>query len=278
VTDVPPTFVEPIVLAFHGARYWYPATKAPAIDGVDLELRAGEVVGLVGPNDAGKSTLCLLAAGLAPTSIGGKLEGEVRLGDRPTSELALHESAQRAGILFQNPVTQLSGTALTVWEEVAFGPRNLGLPTDEIATRVQVALDALRIEALAERDPLRLSGGQAQLVALAAVLALRPPCLVLDEPTSQLDPLGTRLVGEALALLTQATGTGILLVEHKTDLIAAIADRVVVLDSGRAVMHGAADDILADPALEEHGVEAPSRIRLGRRLIEAGVDPGVLTA
>ncbi|MFL5757711.1 MAG: energy-coupling factor ABC transporter ATP-binding protein, partial [Chloroflexota bacterium] len=211
------------VLALRGARYWYPATASPALDGVDLELAEGEVLGIVGPNDAGKTTLCLVAAGLAPQAIAGRLEGEVRLVGTPTVELRPFELAQRVGILFQNATTQLSATAPTVWEEVAFGPRNLGLPIDEVAERVNASLAVLRLDPIAGRDPQRLSGGQAQLVALASMLALRPRCLVLDEPTSQLDPVGTRLVGDALSRLAGDTGTAVLLVEHKTDLVLATA-------------------------------------------------------
>ena len=258
-------------LRLTGVRYQYPATPHRALDGVDLEVRAGEVLGLVGPNDAGKTTVCLVAAGLAPQSIGGRLEGRVELGGQATVDLRPHQLAQRAGSLFQNPATQLSGTVSTVWEEVAFGPRNLGLATEEIVERVDWALTLLGLSALGPRDPTRLSGGQAQLVALASVLALRPACLVLDEPTSQLDPAGTRLVGDALADLAGDGATAILIAEHKTDLLARLAHRVAVLEGGRVVAIGSSADILSDPRLATWGVEAPSAVRLRRSLSDAGV-------
>ncbi len=259
-------------------RYAYAGTQRWVLDGISLRLQAGRVLGVVGPNEAGKSTLCLVAAGLAPAAIAGRLEGEVLLGGVPTAAARPHEMAQRAGILFQNPVTQLSATAATVYEEVGFGPRNLGLSVDEIAGRVESALAALGIEALAPRDPLRLSGGQAQLVALASVIALRPPVLVLDEPTSQLDPAGTRLVGEALAGLAAATGTAILIVEHKTALLADLADEVVVIAGGKAVIRGHTAEVLADDRLVELGVEPPPAVRLGRAAAARGVhlDAGIL--
>lgn len=252
------------VLRLEAVRYAYPAGRSAALDGIDLELEAGRVLGVIGPNDAGKSTLALAASGLAPRFVGGRLDGSVRLGDRDTRDLAPHEAAQRCGLLFQDPETQLSGTARTVFEEVAIGPRNLGLDLDEVLRRVDSALGRLGIAELEARDPARLSGGQAQLVALAAVLALEPPLLALDEPTSELDPDGTRLVGDALRRLAGERGTAIIVTEHKTGLLRAIADDVVLLDAGRVVTSGVASKVLADPILLEHGVAPPPPIE--RRL------------
>jgi len=258
-------------LLLSGVAYRYAGSAKPALEAVDLEVPPGEVVGVVGANESGKSTLCLVAAGLAPATIGGRLEGSVLIDGFSTATAKPFELAQRCGVLFQNPVTQLSGTAASVWEEVAFAPRNLGLPLDEIVERVAAALAALDIGAIAERDPQRLSGGQAQLVALAGVLALRPAYLVLDEPTSQLDPQGTHLVGDALARLVETTGSGVLVVEHKTDLLERMANRVAVLDAGRVIADGPASSILADERLGGWGVEAPSRVRLERAANAAGV-------
>ena len=138
--------------------------------------------------------------------------------------------------------------------------------------RVWWALRAVGIESLAPRDPTRLSGGQGQLVALASVLALRPRYLVLDEPTSELDPAGTRLVAEALARIARETGAGILLVEHKTDVLAQIADEVVVLERGRVALSGPAAAILADPRLAELGVEPPAGVRLEHAVRASGLE------
>jgi energy-coupling factor transporter ATP-binding protein EcfA2 len=229
----------------------------------------------VGPNGAGKTSLCLVAAGLAPQAIGGRLEGRVTVGSTPTTDLRPHELAARVGILFQNPQTQLSGTAPTVWEEIAFGPRNLGLPIDDVARRVEEAIDGLQLGALAPRDPQRLSGGQGQLVALASVMALRPSALVLDEPTSQLDPVGTRLVGAAIERLA-AGGTGVLVTEHKTDLLLEIADRALLLEAGRVRTRGSLAEILGEADSAKVGVELPARMRVAQALDEAGIDPAVL--
>jgi energy-coupling factor transporter ATP-binding protein EcfA2 len=258
-------------LALRGVRYRYAGAAGYALNGVDLVVAPGEVVGVVGANDSGKSTLCLVAAGLAPGTIGGQLEGTATIDGADLASLKPHEHAQRAGILFQNPATQLSGTSRSVWEEIAFGPRNLGLPVAEIVARVDATMAALNIAHLGQRDPQRLSGGQAQLVALASVIALGPPYLILDEPTSELDPRGTRLVGEALAAFARSAGAGVLLVEHKTDLIERLAARVIVLAGGRVELTGPTDRIVADPMLRALGVEPPARVRLGVELRAAGL-------
>lgn len=264
------------MLRLSGVSYRYPGFATPVLHDVTLELAPGEIVGVVGANESGKSTLCLVASGLAPGSIGGELTtGAVEIDGRATTGRPLHELATEVGIAFQNPATQLSGVAGSVFEEVALGPMDLGLPARETVARTKAALATLGIEELAERAPRRLSGGQGQLVVLAALLAMRPPYLVLDEPTAQLDPEGTTLVGQALRRVAGA-GTGLLVAEHKTDLLADVCDRVVVIDGGRLVAHGAAREALADPALEGYGVEPPSLIRLERALVERGLDPAVV--
>ena len=260
-----------MTLRLSAVTYRYAGAHRDALDSVDLELSTGSVLGIVGPNEAGKSTLCLVASGLAPVVVAGRLSGSVTIDGRETIDMRPHELAQRCGFLFQNPQSQLSGTASTVFEEVAFGPRNLGLSLPAVIERVEACLGALGIAALADRDPARLSGGQAQLVALAAILALRPDFLILDEPTSQLDPQGTRLVGDALRRLVRESRTAILVVEHKTSLLDRLADRVVVVDEGRIVREGPTVDVLGDPALAGHGVEPPPRVRVRSALEAAGV-------
>jgi energy-coupling factor transporter ATP-binding protein EcfA2 len=150
---------------------------------------------------------------------------------------------------------------------------NLALPRQEIVARTNEALEALRIGDLESRDPTRLSGGQMQLVAIAGLLAMRPGHLVLDEPTAELDPAGSALVGDAIRRLA-GEGRPILIAEQRTDLLAQLCDRVVLLGEGRVVLEGPAAEVLADPRLRELGVAEPSAVRLRRRVTEAGVDPG----
>lgn len=259
------------MLQLREVRYRYAGGNRDILAGIDLDVEAGQVLGIVGPNDAGKSTLCLVAAGLAPATIGGRLDGSVRLGGAETRDLRPYEAAQRCGVLLQRPELQLTGTAETVFEEIAFGPRNLALDLPTVVERVEWALAALNIEDLAPRDPKHLSGGQAQLVALASVLALRPPLLVLDEPTGQLDPAGTRLLADALLSLASNRGTAILIVEQRTGLLARLADEVAVLDGGRIVARGPAAAVLSSPVLDEVGVEPPPVVRVRRAVEAAGL-------
>jgi energy-coupling factor transporter ATP-binding protein EcfA2 len=259
------------VLELRDASYRYAGYSRRALHDIDLALTDGEIVGVVGANETGKSTLCLVASGLAPASIGGGLNGELLIDGEVMRDRPLHDLAQRVGIAFQNPATQLSGVTGSVFEEVALGPMNLGLPARETVARTRHALATLRIEDLAERAPLRLSGGQGQLVVLASLLAMRTPHLVLDEPTAQLDPEGTRLVGQAIRELAD-TGTALLIAEHKTDLLDGLCDRIVVLDGGRIVLDGPTARVLEDPRLEALGVEPPSRVRLARALQARGLD------
>jgi energy-coupling factor transporter ATP-binding protein EcfA2 len=155
---------------------------------------------------------------------------------------------------------------------VALGPMNLGLEVAETLERTRAAMALLRLEGITLRDPARLSGGQAQLVGIASLLAMRPRHVILDEPTAQLDPAGTRLVGEALRQLA-AGGTSLLIAEHKTDLLDGLCSRIVAIEDGRLALDGPADEVLADPRLEAMGVQPPSRVHLERALADAGLDP-----
>ena len=258
------------MLALEAVTYRYAGATRPSLRDVSLTLGEGEVVGLAGPSEAGKTTLCLVASGLAPRTVGGRLTGRLLLDGEDAKPLLIHELAGRIGIAFANPATQLSGVADTVYEEVAFGPMNLGLPRDDVIRRTDEALATLRIEPLASRHPARLSGGQQQLVAIAGLLALRPGLLVLDEPTAQLDPAGSRLVADALARLA-AAGASILIAEQKTDLLAAICQRMVVLADGEIALQGAAAEVLGDPQLEALRVAAPAAVRLARAAKAAGL-------
>jgi energy-coupling factor transporter ATP-binding protein EcfA2 len=259
-----------VTLELRAESYRYPGYARTVLRNIDLRIGDGETVGLVGPNEAGKSTLCLVASGLAPASVGGELKGTLTIDGETMAGRKTYELAERVVVGFQNPNTQRSGIAATVFEEVALGPMNLGLPLAETLDRTRHALALLRLESIAMRDPARLSGGQAQLVGIASLLAMRPGHVILDEPTAQLDPAGTRLVGQALRELA-AAGTSLLIAEHKTDLLDGLCQRLVVLDGGEIVLDGPTADVFADPMFERIGVEAPARVRLRRALSASGV-------
>jgi energy-coupling factor transporter ATP-binding protein EcfA2 len=241
------------VLELRSVGYRYPGYGRPALEGIDLTVDDGEIVGLVGANEAGKSTLCLVASGLAPASIGGALTGEVLVDGVSASGLRAHEVAGRVGIVFASPSNQLSGISGTVFEEVALGPVNLGLPVAATVATTRAALEALDIADLAERRPDQLSGGQSQLVAIASVLAMGPRHLVLDEPTAELDPEGRELVSEALRGLA-GRGTSVLIAAHDLDLLASVCSRLVAIDGGRLAFDLPIAEGLRDARLLELGV------------------------
>ena len=203
------------VLELRDVAYRYPGATNFAIEGVDLTIEAGDIVGVVGPNDAGKSTLCLVASGLAPASTGGELTGRRKMDGE-------------AGVVFQDPAAQRSGVTGTVFEEVAVGPVNLGRAIPETIAAVRATLRAVGIDDLAERHPARLSGGQAQLLAIASTLAMGSRLLVLDEPTAQLDPDATDAVVAAIRALALG-GTAVLIAEHRWDVLDALGARRLAL-------------------------------------------------
>lgn len=219
-------------LDLRAVSYRYAGAARPAIEGVDLAIGDGEIVGLVGPNEAGKTTTCLVASGFAPASIGGGLTGEVLLDGESLAVREPWELAGRTGLLLAEVATQRSGMTATVLEEVCFGPVNLGLEVAETLERAHLATAALGIDALAERHPAHLSGGQARLVAIASILAMRPRLLVLDEPVGELDDAGRSRLGAVLRRLA-ATGSSVLVAEHDTAFLGALGARIVGVRGGR---------------------------------------------
>lgn len=220
------------MLELRAVAYRYAGARRPAIEGVDLMVADGEIVGLVGPNEAGKSTTCLVASGFAPASIGGELRGHVLLDGRSLAVRAPWELAGRTGVLLAEAAGQRSGMTATVLEEVAFGPVNLGLEVEETLERARWAMASLGVDDLAERHPAHVSGGQAKLVAIASIVAMRPRLLVLDEPVGELDADGRARVATVLRDLA-GTGMGVLIAEHDTAFLAALDARIVSLRDGR---------------------------------------------
>lgn len=265
------------MLKLEGVTYRYPGATADALHAVTLELAEGTVTGLAGAAEAGKSTLCLVAGGLAPRVIGGRVIGDVTLDGVDVTGWPMHRLAEHVVTGLQDPGGQLSLIADTVLEEVAFGPANLGLPRDEVMERSDEALHLVGIEDLRERDPARLSGGQQQLVVMAGLLAMRPRHLILDEPVAHLDAAGSRLVLEAVTAIATA-GTAVLMAEQRSEALAAVCDSVAVVAGGNLVAQGPPREILADPVTIAFGVEELPEARLQRRLAEAGLGPDTAEA
>jgi energy-coupling factor transporter ATP-binding protein EcfA2 len=234
-----------------------------------LTIEKGEFVILTGPSGCGKTTLCRCFNGLIPHFYAGKLKGELTVAQLNVAEHPIYEMACHVGLVFQNPENQLF--ALSVEKDVAFGLENLGLPRDEIRKRVDWALQMTGIEDLRERAPHELSGGQQQRVAIACVLAMQPEVMVLDEPTSFLDPLGAQKIFEVISDLNKKLGITVVLVEHRLDLASKYANHVIIMNKGSIALDGKPHDIFASEKARLIGVGIPKATRLWQMLRQNGI-------
>lgn len=232
--------------------YKYPLVKEPVLQNITTQIQEGEFVSVVGPNGAGKSTLCYALAGFVPHFFKGEISGEIEVDGKLSSKSTLDEWVLNVGLAFQNPFNQISGAKYTVFEEIAFGLENIGIPREEIKSRVKDAMSLTGISELADRSPYSLSGGQQQRVALTSILVMRPKLLVLDEPTSQMDPIGTREVFGVVRKMAEE-GMTVVMVEHKVEWIAEFADRVIALKQGQILLEGKPNEVLTSEVLAESG-------------------------
>jgi energy-coupling factor transporter ATP-binding protein EcfA2 len=237
--------------------YSYPHSDSQVLSDVNLELKKGEFVLLVGPSGCGKSTLVRCFNRLIPEISGGSFSGRVLLQGKDLKNEKIRKLALEVGMVFQNPETQLF--CMTVAEDISFGPENLGLPRTEVLSRVEKALKAVRLEKLSNHFIFTLSGGEKQRTAIGGNLAMEPEILVLDEPTSDLDPTGTQEVLELLKRLNEEKQTTLILIEHKLDSVFEIADRMLVMDKGRFIFDGKPFEILCreEETLKKLGIHPP---------------------
>lgn len=224
-------------------KVWHPLQDDPALNGVNISCHQGKIYGVIGQNGSGKSTLCHAIRRLIPGLLGGKTTGDIRINGRPLSELSDEELVAAIGLVFDNPYTQITGVCLTVYEEVAYGLENLKISCDEIFDRTSKLLVDLELDDLAFRDPMELSGGQRQRVSLASVLAMDTQVVVIDEPTSQLDPQSTTQIFDIIRLL-RGQGKTVILVENKLDQLMQVVDELIVMDQGNVVCAGLPGDVL----------------------------------
>jgi len=215
----------------------YLDTKNPALIDVSLEIAKGEIVVLAGPSGCGKSTLLKSIVGLIPHMYSGSWSGKVIVDGAEVSKTKISELAKKVGFVFQNPENQIF--MFSVERDIAFGLENLALPKDEMRQRVDEALSLLNLKNLADRAPHELSDGQKQRTAIAGVLAMKPSILILDEPTSLLDPYTAHEVIGTMQKLNKNLGITVIIVEHRLDLVSSIASRLVIMDNGRIVANDA---------------------------------------
>lgn len=250
-------------------NYKYPLEEKQALKNINIEIKKGEFWAVIGKNGSGKTTFCNMLRRFVPDFYKGELTGKIMLEDKELKDYSQKELVQKIGFVFQNPFTQISGVKDTVFEEIAYGLENLGLDKEEIISRVEKILKLLEIEKLRDRNPYDLSGGQKQRVALASIIAMDPDILVIDEPTSQLDPKGTEDIFKIINLMANE-GKTIILVEHKLELIAEYAQKILVLDEGEIILSGKAEEVLNNKILLEKEIGMTQYSILAYELEKAG--------
>ena len=237
-------------LKLENVNYKYPLEEKNTLQNINIEIKKGEFWAVIGKNGSGKTTLCNILRRFVPDFYKGELTGKITLEGKELKDYSQKEIVQKIGFVFQNPFTQISGVKNTVFEEIAYGLENLGIERETIISEVEKILKLLEIEKLCDKNPYNLSGGQKQRVALASIIAMNPDILVIDEPTSQLDPKGTEDIFKIINLMANE-GKTIILVEHKLELIAEYAENILVLDEGEIILSGKANEVLNNKILLE---------------------------
>ena len=251
------------IIKIENLKYKYPNTDRLALNDISLSIEKGEFIGVVGANGAGKSTLCQAMIGLVPQFYHGAYGGKVQVKEHLAEKVPVQELCEDVGLIFQNPFNQLSGARDTVYGEVAYGLQNLGVERTEMKSRIEKVLKQLDIWQYRDRNPFDLSGGQMQRVAIASILVMQPEVIILDEPTSQLDPEGTEEVFRVVDQLSQ-TGKTIIMIEQKLEKMAKYCDRLILMQDGKVVDFDTPEKIFAREDLYDMGVEPPAFVRISK--------------
>ncbi len=257
-------------IEFKNITYTYPLAEKPSVSDIDIKLEKGKFYTILGANGSGKTTICNILRGFIPNFFQGKMEGEVILDGKNLEEYTLGELSSKIGYVFQNPFNQITGARDTVYGEIAYGLENFGVPVEEIKERVDRIMEITNTSYLKDKNPFELSGGQQQRVALASVLVLEPDVLIIDEPTSQLDPQETERVFDIIEKMKNM-GKTILLVEHKIELVAEYSDDILVLEDGKLIRFGEKHDVLSEIELQNHGVMLPQTVILADKMRKKGL-------
>ncbi|AMD95284.1 energy-coupling factor ABC transporter ATP-binding protein [Leptotrichia sp. oral taxon 847] len=258
-----------MVVEIKNFSYKYPLEDKNVLENLNLKIEKGEFWAIIGKNGSGKTTLCNALRRFVPDFYKGEMAGEIIVDGKNLKDFGVEELVTKIGFVFQNPFTQISGVKDTVFGEIAYGLENLAVEKEEIIKRVNETLQLLEIEHLKDKNPQEMSGGQKQRVALASIIVMDPEILVIDEPTSQLDPKGTQDIFKIINIMAKK-GKTIILVEHKLELIAQYAEKVVVLDKGKIILSGDKKEILNNRLLEEKGIGMPQYSKLFYELIKVG--------
>lgn len=249
--------------------YKYPLEDKNVLENLNLKIETGEFWAVIGKNGSGKTTLCNALRRFVPDFYKGEVTGEIVVDGKNLKDFSPKELVTKIGFVFQNPFTQISGVKDTVFEEIAYGLENLAVEKEKIIKRVNETLKLLEIEHLKDKNPQEMSGGQKQRVALASIIVMDPEILVIDEPTSQLDPKGTQDIFKIINIMAKK-GKTIILVEHKLELIAEYAEKIVVLDEGKIILSGKASEVLNNKSLLKKGIGMTQYSMLAYKLEKAG--------
>lgn len=257
------------IIKVENLSYRYPRTKKWVLQNLNFEIKEGEFLAVMGENGAGKTTFCQCINGIIPHSQQGKVKGTVTVAGLNTQETPVSYLAQNVGMVLEDPETQLFTTKIK--EEVAFGPENLNMPVEKILDIIAWALKVVRLEQFRDRQPTALSGGQKQRLAIAAAIAMKPKILVLDEPTSQLDPIGTQEVFSVIRELKDDYGMTVVIATHKSEEIAKFADKVLVLKEGQVQAFDAPQVVFSNTELlQDNWVRPPQVSELATFLAKQG--------
>ena len=256
-----------VCIEFQDVSYAYPLTKKAAVRHLNCKLEKGKCYGVIGPNASGKTTFCNLMRGLCPKFYGGILKGNVLIKKKNLEEWEDGELSVRIGYVFQDPFAQVSGIKETVFEEIGMGLENTGVEQEEMIRRILEIAKVVKVDTLLQKNPLALSGGQCQRVAFASVLALDSDIIVIDEPTSQLDPDGTMDVFEIIGALKRQ-GKTVIIAEHKVDLLAEYCDEIIAMAEGTIIAQGTVREVFQLQILREKKVRIPQVVTLALLLEE----------
>ncbi len=245
-----------IIASLDKVSYFYPNSQKPILKNISLNIRKGEFLGIIGPTGSGKTTLCLALNGIIPQFYGGRFFGYIKIAGLDTLKYPVSHLSRYIGSVFEDPETQLVSTSVT--NEIAFALENLCINREEIITCISSSLTAVRLEGMESKHPQELSGGQKQRLAIAAAIALKPQLLILDEPTSQLDPIGSQEVFATVKKLNKELGITIVMVSHASEEMAQFSDRLALLSGGEIIKLGTPEEVYTKiPLLETHNLRPP---------------------